>query len=361
MSGASAALVALAERLAAPVITTLSGRGSMPDTHPLEAGGLGGHRNDLSKQLLADADVVFSVGARWEQMECNWRPGFVPSSGAVFIQSDIYSEEFGRAIVPNITVTGDARLVLEDVAAALADTSVQADRARVENDIRKVLDNLEESADEVGPGTEGQIHPIYVIRATERVFPADKVVGFDVGFMAQQMAGAYPLGRTAGPRSVISPSSFYGMGFVAAAMPAARVVYPDRTAICFVGDGSFQMVMNVLPTAVEHKLPVTWIVMNDMGLGSIFDIQKYNFGDRILGTEYSFAPDFAGVARACGCFGEQVTDPAKVEAAMARALEANRAGQPAVLDIMVARERTVAAREFFPLEGDAGGWSPKPL
>ncbi|WP_439487099.1 thiamine pyrophosphate-binding protein [Blastomonas fulva] len=361
MSGASEALVALAERLGAPVITTLSGRGSIPDSHPLCAGGLGGHRNDLSKQLLADADVVLSIGSRWEQMECNWRPGFVPSPGATFIQSDIYAEELGRAIVPNITVIGDARLVLEDLAAALGKQAPTVDRASVEAQMRRVLDNLEDSLDENDPGTEGQIHPIHVIRAVDRVFPADKITGFDVGFIAQQMAGAFPLARTAGPRSVISPSSFYGMGFVAAGLPAAKVVYPGRAAVCYVGDGSFQLIMNVMPTAVEHKLPVTWIVLNDMGLGSIYDIQKHNFGDRILATEFSFAPDFAAVARACGCYGEQVTDPAETEAAVRRALEANAAGQPAVLDMMIARERTVAAREFFPLEGEASGWSPKPL
>jgi acetolactate synthase-1/2/3 large subunit len=361
MSDASPELVRLAERLSAPVITTLSGRGSMPDTHPFSAGGLGGHRNDLSKKLLAEADVVLSVGARWEQMECNWKPGFVPSPDAVFIQSDIFAEEIGHAIVPKVGIVGDAKLVLDDILAALGNGPSRADGARVEAEMRKVLDNIEHSADALDAGTERQIHPLHVIRTAEHVFPADKITAFDVGFIAQQMAGAFPLARTAGPRSVISPSSFYGMGFVAAALPAAKVVFPDRAAICFVGDGSFQMVMNVLPTAVEHKLPVTWVILNDMGLGSIFDIQKYNYGDRILGTDFHFAPDFAAVARACGCYGEQVIDPAETEAALQRALAANEAGQPAVLDFMIARERTVAAREYFPLEGDPSGWAPATL
>ncbi len=360
-SDASDALVALAERLAAPVVTTLSGRGSMPDSHALSAGGLGGHRNDLSKRLLAEADLVLSIGARWEQMECNWKPGFVPAPDAIFIQSDIFPEEIGHAIVPDFGIVGDAKLVLEDLLGAVGGQSSQADMSEVTAAMHKVLSNIERSADAVDPGTERQIHPLYVIRATERVFPADKITGFDVGFIAQQMAGAFPLARTAGPRSVISPSSFYGMGFVAAALPAAKVVYPDRAAVCYVGDGSFQMVMNVLPTAVEHKLPVTWVVLNDMGLGSISDIQKYNFGDRMLGTEFSFAPDFAGVARACGCHGEQVTDPTEVEGALKRALAANEAGQPAVIDFLIARERTVAAREYFPLEGDPSGWAPAAL
>lgn len=357
-SDASADLVRLAERLAAPVLTTLSGRGSIPDSHPLSAGGLGGHRNDLSKRLLAEADVVLSLGARWEQMECNWTPSFVPAADAIFIQADILPDAIGYAMVPAIGIVGDAKLVCEDLLMALGDGAPRTPLAEVEREVGRHIGHIEAAADAVDPGAERRIDPLHVVRTVERLFPRDKISGFDVGFIAQQMAGGFPLARTSGPRTVISPSSFYCMGFVAAAMPAARIVYPDRHAVCYVGDGSWQMVMNVLPTCVEHKLPVTWIVLNDMGLGSIYDIQKYNFGDRILGTEFAFAPDFARVAEANGCYGEQITDPAAVEGAVRRALAANEAGQAAVLDFLVARERTTHAREYFPLMGNPSGWSP---
>jgi acetolactate synthase-1/2/3 large subunit len=149
------------------------------------------------------------------------------------------------------------------------------------------------------------------------------------------------------------PSSFYGMGFAAAALPAARLVYPDRPAVAFVGDGSFQMVMNVLPVAVEHNLPVTWCIFNDNALGSIRDIQEHRLGDRIIATEFEVQPDFARIAEACGCLGERIEDADGVDAALARALEANRGGVPAVLDFAVAPERLLGTLEhyaFYPRE-----------
>ena len=125
-------------------------------------------------------------------------------------------------------------------------------------------------------------------------------------------------------------SSFYGMGFAAAGLPTARIIHPDRPALGFVGDGSFQMVMNVLPTAAEYALGVTWCVLNDNSLGSIRDIQEHALGDRIFATDFEVQPDFAQVAEACGCHGERVEDPDGVDAAVSSALEANERGVPAV-------------------------------
>jgi acetolactate synthase I/II/III large subunit len=354
-SDASPELVELAERLCMPVLTSLSGRGSIPDSHPLSAGGLGAHRNDLSKRLLAEADVVLGVGVRWEQMESNWTPGMIPAPSATYIQVDIHGEEIGRAVVPQLGIVGDAKLVLADLNAALSDKHprptpaalAEAGQVRI---MRRELARIEAEADETAAQSGKPIHPLHVIRAVQRVFPKETITGFDVGFIAQQMAGAFPLYKVPGPRSVISPSSFYGMGFVAAALPAAKLVYPNRPALCFVGDGSFQMVMNVLPSAAENKLAVTWIIVNDMALGSIWDVQEHMYKQRVIGTTFTVQPDFAGIARCCGCYGERVEDPAAIEAALSRALAANQRGEPAVLDILVARERTAAAREYFPLQ-----------
>jgi acetolactate synthase-1/2/3 large subunit len=161
------------------------------------------------------------------------------------------------------------------------------------------------------------------------------------------MAGSFPVFRVYEPHSLVVPSSFYGMGFAASGLPVARLVYPDRPAVGFVGDGSFQMVMHVLPVAAEHELPVTWCVCNDRALGSIWDLQEHVYGGRILGTEFQVQPDFARIAEACGCYGERVEDPAAVGGALARALEANGRGQPAVLDFAVARIRLPQTTEHY--------------
>jgi acetolactate synthase I/II/III large subunit len=162
-----------------------------------------------------------------------------------------------------------------------------------------------------------------------------------------------PFFRVFEPRSLIVPSSFYGMGFAAAGLPAAKLVYPDRPAVGLVGDGSFQMIWNVLPVAAEHGLPVTWCVFDDSALGSIRDIQQYRFEDRILGTEFTLQPDFAAIAEACGCHGERVEDPGEIDSAIGRAWAANERGRPAVIDFVVARERLLQSLEhysFYPQE-----------
>ena len=118
-SGAFTELRGLAELLAAPVLTTLAGRGSIPDDHPLSAGGLGTHRNPISKRLLAEADVVLGLGCRFEEMETNWRPGAVPSPAACYVQVDIEPGEIGRSVPASIGLVGDVGAVLTRLTALL--------------------------------------------------------------------------------------------------------------------------------------------------------------------------------------------------------------------------------------------------
>jgi acetolactate synthase-1/2/3 large subunit len=206
---------------------------------------------------------------------------------------------------------------------------------------------LEVEADTMAASARQPIHPLRVIRTARAVFPRDASVAIDVGVLAQGMGGAFPYFKIFGPRQTIVPSSFYGMGFSAAAAPVAKLVRPNHPAVCFVGDGSFNMVMNIMPMAAEYGLPVTWCILDDQALGSIRDIQQTYFNGRYIGTEFSFQPDFGKVAEACGCYGEKITDPAEVEPALRRAIAANEDGRPAVLDFIVAKERLPASLEFF--------------
>ena len=343
MAGAHAELRELAELVGAPVLTSLSGRGTLPDDHPLAAGGLGAHRNRLSKRLLAEADVVVGLGTRFEEMETNWQPGRVPSPEAFYAQVDIEPAELGRSIPTHLGVVGDVRAVLRQAIelvrerrpAPLPDM-ISADVAALDADVAAV------AADASSP-----VHPLTAIRAVQAVFPRDSTVAFDVGVLAQQIAGGFPFFRVYEPRSLIVPSSFYGMGFAAAALPVAKVVRPDHPAVGFVGDGSFQMVMQILPVAAEHGLAVTWVVLNDHALGSIRDIQELRFDGRMIGTDFTLQPDLAAIAEACGCHGERVESSDDVHGALERALEANRAGRPALVDVLVAPERLNQTREHY--------------
>ena len=351
-------VVELAELLAMPVLTTLAGRGSIPDDHPLSAGGLGAHRTRLSKRLLVESDVVLGIGCRFEEMETTWREGSVPAAGACHVQVDVDPVEIGRSVPAQIGLVGDARVVLGQLLAALREQGAGvpegrwAETERV-REVSSELAAIEAEAEQLAVGDERPLSPLRVLRAIRETFPRETTVAIDVGCIAQHIAGATPYFKVFEPRSLIVPSSFYGMGFAAAALPAARLVYPSRPAVGFVGDGSFQMVMNVLPVAAEYRLGVTWCIFDDRALGSIRDIQQYRFGERYLGTDFDVQPDFARIAEACGCRGERIEDPADVDGAVSRALEANDAGVPAVLDFIVARERLLGTLEhytFYPRE-----------
>ncbi len=343
----------LAELLAAPVLTSLAGRGSISDDHPLSVGGLGCHRNELSKKLLGEADCVLGIGARFEEMETNWRPGFIPAPAATYIQVDIDPEEIGRSVVPRIGIVGDARAVLTDLIAAIRDSgrAVPAgslgDHPRVRESLRERA-RIEAEADVLAASRTTPIHALAVVRAVQRVFPRETTVSIDVGCLAQHMGGAFPFFKIYEPRSTIVCSSFYGMGFASCGLPVARLVHPDRPAIGFVGDGSFQMAMHILPVAVEHHLPVTWCILDDEALGSIYDIQAIAFGGRVLGTTFPTQPDFAKLAEACGCYGENVMALDGVEDALRRAKAANERGVPAVLGFKVGRDRLRNTLEFYP-------------
>jgi len=352
MSGAFDEVRQLAEVLALPILTSLAGRGIIPDDHPMSVGGLGAHRNPLSKDLFLNADVIIGVGTKFEEMETNWRDGFLPDRRAVYVQIDIDPAEHGRSIIPRYPITGDARTVLGQILSIVANSgralSAEAFEAheRVAQ-IRKAMAAIEAEAERIATESRVPIHALSVIRAARKAFPRQTTIGIDVGCLAQHIAGAMPYFRVYEPRSVIVPSSFYSMGFVASGFPAAKLVYPDRPALCFVGDGSFQMVMNNLPAAVEHNLPVTWCILNDEAYGSIRDIQTYVYGQRYLGTDLHVQPAFAKIAEANGCYGERIEASQDIGGAFARALEANKQGKPALLDFVVGHDRMTQSTEFF--------------
>jgi acetolactate synthase I/II/III large subunit len=351
-SGATHQLKQLAETLAIPVLTSLSGRGALPDDHPLAIGGLGCHRTDLSKAELAGADFVLSFGCRFEEMETNWRPGFIPDPSACYVQVDIDPEEMGRSVVPRIAIVGDIKLVIEEMLQQLS-TSIVNSKSGAYRDLprtRQLAQDREAMACAAARHRDASGSPINAFRAVQEIreaFPRDATVSIDVGCLAQHIGGSMDYFPVYEPRANIGPSSFYCMGFAAMALPAAKLIRPDHAAVGLVGDGSFQMALPALPTAVDNKLGVTWCVLNDHALGSILDIQDGFFDERRIATELTIQPDFAKLAEACGCYGERVDDPAKLAGALLRAQEANSKGIPAVLDIIVTPERTRATREYY--------------
>ena len=352
MSGAFNELREFAETLGLPVLTTLSGRGSFPDDHPLAGGGLGMHRNRVSKKLLAEADFVLGLGCRLEQFETNWGPGYVPAADACYIQVDMDPAEIGKSVIPKIGIVSDIKLLLEDMLEAVREKG-GPDHRRTFRELPRIKD-LAQLKEEVEADLKRSIatdekpmSPMRVVREIRDVFPRETTAAVDIGCLAQGLGGSSLYFKIYEPRSIIPCTSFYAMGFAASAIPVARLVYPKRPAIAMCGDGSFQMIMNVLPVAVEHHLPVTWCILNNQSLGSIKDVQEEMYGGRYIATSFEVQPDFALIAQACKCYGEKVEDPDQIRPAVNRAIDANNQGVPAVLDFVVSRKEPEAAIEYF--------------
>jgi acetolactate synthase-1/2/3 large subunit len=215
--------------------------------------------------------------------------------------------------------------------------------------VKALIDQKEQLETEAGKQIDADgkpLHPTAVNAAIKKVFPIDTVLATDIGALVQPQT-VYPFLKVTAPRTCITPTSFMTMGFSANCLPVAKLVYPDRPAVSIVGDGSFQMIMNILPVAVQYHLPVTWCVMNDQGFGSIADVQDALYSSRYKEVNFEVQPDFAMIAEACQCYGERVEEPDQIEGALSRALEANQKGIPAVLDFIVARERSKMALEYF--------------
>jgi acetolactate synthase-1/2/3 large subunit len=313
-------------------------------------GGLGAHRNRLSHRLLTEADVVLGLGTRFEEMETNWKPDSLPSPDACYIQVDTDGGELGRSVRPRIEVVGDAGIVARQVLAVLDNPTGDGNRWLTHPrtvEITAETEALRREVAELADDDSTPLSPVRILRAVRAAFPRTATVAFDIGKITQQIGGAFPFFEVYEARSLIVPSSFYGMGFAGAALPAARVARPDCPAVGLVGDGSFQMIMNVLPAAAEERLPVTWCVMNDRALGSIRDIQEFAKDERFIATEFQVQPDFAEIARACSCYGERVEKPGDIDGALHRAVDANESGVPAVLDFAIARTRLQQTRDHY--------------
>jgi len=350
-SGAFTELQQLAETLGIPVITSLSGRSAIPEDHPLAFGGLGLHRNEVSKKLLNEADFIIGLGFRFGEMDTNHMPGYIPAPGACHVKVDIDPTEMARNYVPDIGIVGDIKLVLSDILDIVNQSGGPDYRDKFHTIPRvKKLTVLKEQLETAVGKPEGKdakpLHPEAVINGIKEVFPPETVLATDIGALTQPMT-VFPYLKVNAPRTCITPTSLMAMGFSANSLPVAKLVHPNRPAVGICGDGSFQMVMNVLPVAVQYKLPVTWCILNDNGFGSIADVQQMIYNSRFTEVDFTAQPDFAGIAKACQCYGEKVEEPNEIKPALARALEANQQGVPAVLDFIVARERSKGAKDYF--------------
>jgi len=329
-AGATDEVRTLAEKLRIPVTTTLMAMGAFPETHELSLGMLGMHGTAYANWAVHECDLLVAVGARFDDRVTGKLSAFAPQAKVMHI--DIDPAEIGKNVEPRIPVVGDAKLVLQDILTELdklevnpgltADWLKKVDAWRAKHPLRYDLEGDE-------------IPPQYVVEQIREVTGGDCIITTDVG---QHQMWACQYFKYTFPRQFISSGGLGTMGFGVPAAIGAQIGRPDKQVINIGGDGSFQMTMQELGTAMAYDIPVVYAIINNRYLGMVRQWQELFWKRRYSHTYFEHQPDFAKVAEAYGAFGATVTAKDEVADVLRAAIADPR---PAVIDFKVRQEESV--------------------
>ncbi len=317
-------LRALAERLDAPVVTTLLGIGAISEKHPLAGGMLGMHGSAIANRMVNDADVVLGVGLRFDDRVTGKISAFAPS--AKIIHADIDPTQIGKNVPTSVGIVGDAGAVLFALAARLPRSARPEWLARLERD--RPRPHVAEYERRV------ELPPRLVVRAIREAASEDAYFVADVG--QHQMWAAQHL-RLTEPDRFLTSGGLGAMGYALPAAIGAQMGRPASEVWAIAGDGSAQMTIHELGTAVQEATPVKLAILNNGYLGMVRQWQQLFHEGRISQTPIS-SPDYVKLADAYGVLGLCVERRADLGPALARA-KAHRG--PVVLDIRIEREANV--------------------
>jgi acetolactate synthase-1/2/3 large subunit len=339
-AGASAELRELTELTGAPVVTTLMARGALPDSHPNNLGMPGMHGTVAAVTALQKADLIVSLGARFDDRVTGKLSTFAPH--ALIVHADIDPAEISKNRVADVPIVGDCQEVLADLVAVLRGEAAQGRRPDLEawwawlDQIRGTypLGYAEPPMGEVSPQ-----------RVIQRIGEISGPEALYVAGVGQHQMWASQFIRYERPNTWINSGGLGTMGFAVPAAMGAKVGQPDRTVWAIDGDGCFQMTNQELATCVINDIPIKVAVINNSSLGmvrqwqTLFYAERYSNTDLHTSAEGRRIPDFVKLADAYGCVGLRCEKPEDVDATIEKAMSINDV--PVVVDFVVHRDAMV--------------------
>ncbi len=330
--GANEELRRLAEEFSMPVTNTLMGLGGFPGNHPLWLGMLGMHGTYQANMAVIHCDVLIGIGARFDDRVTGKLEEFAPDAKIVHI--DIDPASISKNVIVDVPIVGDCRDALLKLNQALSNINIDW-----EDKHRDWLEQIEEWKKEhvlsYNQPEGGPLKPQYVIEKLYELTKGKAIVSTEVGQNQMWAAQYYKFDR---PRTFLTSGGLGTMGYGFPAAIGAQAAFPEKLVIDIAGDGSIQMNIQELATAVSYRLPVKVAILNNGYLGMVRQWQQLFYRGRYSQTSLEYSPDFVKLAEAYGAVGLRATKPDEVEATIKEALSKD---VPVFIDFVIEREENV--------------------
>lgn len=332
MSDAAAILTTLAHELAIPVVGTLMGLGGFPGDDPLWYGMVGMHGTYVANRAINNADLILAVGARFDDRVTSRLSTFANNARIVHI--DIDPTSIRKNVAVDVPVVGDCGQALEGILEIARTRAAEKDWAASHAPWLHTLDAWS-TEQPLAYTTNGGIKPQAVIEMLHRLAGGKAIITTEVGQHQMWAAQFYTFTK---PRTFLTSGGLGTMGYGFPAAIGAQFAFPDTLVVDIAGDGSIQMNIQELATAVYNKLPVKILILNNGHLGMVRQWQELFYSNNYSHTNMEAQPDFVKLAEAYGAEGYRIAELKDLESTLAQALASPHT---AIIDVIVEREENV--------------------
>ncbi len=331
LSKASDELTAFAHKTQTPVMTSLMGLGAFPGTDPLSLGMVGMHGTYRANMVTGSCDLMIGIGVRFDDRVTGKTDKF--GANAEIVHIDIDPTSIRKNIPVSTPVVGDCRITLQLLNELLEEENLDVIREKKGKWIDQI--NLWKSTKPLAYSQEKIIKPQYVIDKLYELTKGEAIITTEVGQNQMWAAQYYYFDR---PDHFITSGGLGCMGFGLPAAIGAQVACPDKTVVDIAGDGSIQMNIQEMATAVQYNLPVKVVILNNGYLGMVRQWQELFYDKCYSSTSLTQSPDFVKLAEAYGAMGLRATNPEEVVSVLAEGLASPKT---VIMDFIVESEENV--------------------
>ncbi len=331
LSKASEALTELAQTMKIPVTSSLMGLGAFPGSDPMWLGMLGMHGTYRANMAISNCDLLVAVGVRFDDRVTGQTESFAKQAKIIHI--DIDPTSIRKNIPVSVPVVGDCNSSLIELNRMVRELNLPAEMPERKTWLEQV--DFWRNEHKLAYQQTDVIKPQYVVEKLYELTRGQAIITTEVGQNQMWAAQFYHFDR---PQRFITSGGLGTMGFGLPAAIGAQTAFPDKVVVDIAGDGSIQMNIQEMATAVQYNLPVKVVILNNGCLGMVRQWQQLFYDKRYAQTLFEHAPDFVKLADAFGATGLRATRPEEVEATLSKGLDIKG---PVIMEFVVESDECV--------------------